>query len=71
MNKEKFVQEHLKPLIVTALGNVVDVRYTFTGSYEIVTVIWDNGKTVREENVNVSHESLLETVRDVIGRLLK
>lgn len=69
MDKEKFVKDYLKPLIVAALGNVVDVRYTFTGSYEIVTVIWDNGESVQEENVNVSHDSLLGLAHDVIGRL--
>lgn len=71
MEKEKFVKDYLKPLIVAAMGNVVDVRYTFTGSYEIVTVIWDDGEEVREENVNVSHDSLLAVVKDVVGRLLR
>ena len=71
MSKEKFVKEYLKPLIVAALGNVIDVRYTFTGSFEIVTVIWDNGESVREENINVTGESLLQLTEDVIRRLLR
>ena len=71
MNKEKFVKECLKPLIVAALGNVIDVRYTNTGSYEIVTVIWDDGKAVREVNVNVTGDSLLQLTEDVIRRLLR
>lgn len=71
MEKEKYVKEYLKPLIIAALGNVVDVRYTFTGSFEIVTVIWDDGREVREVNVNVSHDSLLQMTEDVIGRLLR
>ena len=71
MDKEKFVKDYLSPLIVAALGNVVDVRYTFTGSFEIVTVIWDDGKAVREINVNVTGESLLQLTEDVIGRLLR
>ena len=54
MSKEKVVKECLKPLIVAALGNVIDVSYTNTGSYEIVTVDWDDGRTVREVNVNIS-----------------
>ena len=71
MDKEKFVKEYLKPLIVAALGNVIDVRYTNTGSYEIVTIIWDDGKAVREVNVNVTGDSLLQLTEDVIGRLLR
>ena len=71
MDKEKFVKEYLKPLIVAALGNVIDVRYTNTGSYEIVTVDWDDGKAVREVNVNVTGDSLLQLTEDVIGRLLR
>ena len=71
MDKEKFVKECLKPLIVAALGNVIDVRYTNTGSYEIVTVDWDDGKAVREVNVNVTGYSLLQLTEDVIGRLLR
>ena len=71
MDKEKFVKDYLSPLIVAALGNVIDVRYTNTGSYEIVTVIWDDGKAVREINVNVTGDSLLAVVKDVVGRLLK
>lgn len=71
MDKEKFVKDYLSPLIVAALGNVIDVRYTNTGSYEIVTVIWDDGKAVREVNVNVTGDSLLALTRDVIGRLLR
>ena len=71
MSKEEFVKECLKPLIVAALGNVIDVRYTNTGSYEIVTVDWDNGRTVREVNVNISGDSLLQLTEDVIGRLLR
>ena len=71
MDKEKFVKEYLKPLIVAALGNVIDVRYTNTGSYEIVTIIWDDGKAVREVNVNVTGESLLQLTEDVIRRLLR
>ena len=71
MDKEKFVKEYLKPLIVAALGSVIDVRYTNTGSYEIVTIIWDDGKAVREVNVNVTGESLLQLTEDVIGRLLR
>ena len=71
MDKEKFVKDYLSPLIVAALGNVIDVRYTNTGSYEIVTVIWDDGKAVREVNVNVTGYSLLQLTEDVIGRLLR
>ena len=71
MDKEKFVKDYLSPLIVAALGDVVDVRYTFTGSFEIVTVIWDNDKTVREVNVNVTGDSLLALTKDVVGRLLR
>ena len=71
MDKEKFIKECLKPLIVAALGNVIDVRYTNTGSYEIVTVDWDDGRTVREVNVNISGDSLLQLTEDVIGRLLR
>ena len=71
MDKEKFVKDYLSPLIVAALGNVIDVRYTNTGSYEIVTVIWDDGKAVREVNVNVTGDSLLQLTEDVIGRLLR
>ena len=71
MDKEKFVKDYLSPLIVAALGNVIDVRYTNTGSYEIVTVIWDDGKAVREVNVNVTGESLLQLTEDVIRRLLR
>ena len=69
MDKEKFVKDYLSPLIVAALGDVVDVRYTFTGSYEIVTVIWDDGSAIREVNVNVSGDSLLQMTANVIGRL--
>ena len=68
MDKEKFVKECLKPLIVAALGNVIDVRYTFTGSFEIVTVIWDDGKAVREVNVNVTGDSLHDYVGESFGR---
>ena len=71
MDKEKFVKDYLSPLIVAALGNVIDVRYTNTGSYEIVTVIWDDGKAVREVNVNVTGDSLLALSEDVVGRLLR
>ena len=71
MEKEKFANDYLSPLIVAALGDVVDVRYTFTGSFEIVTVIWDDGKTVREVNVNVTGDSLLALTKDVVGRLLR
>ena len=71
MDKEKFVKDYLSPLIVAALGDVVDVRYTFTGSYEIITVIWDDGKAVREVNVNVTGDSLLALTKDVVGRLLR
>lgn len=71
MDKEKFVKDYLSPLIVAALGNVIDVRYTNTGSYEIVTVIWDDGKAVREVNVNVTGDSLLQLTEDVIRRLLR
>ena len=71
MDKLKFVKDYLSPLIVSALGNVVDVRYTFTGSFEIVTVIWDNGESVHEENINVSCDSLLALTKDVVGRLLR
>ena len=71
MNKEKVVKDYLSPLIVAPLGNVVDVRYTFTGSYEIITVIWDDGKAVREVNVNVTGDSLLALTKDVVGRLLR
>ena len=71
MDKEKFVKNYLSPLIVATLGNVVDVRYTFTGSYEIITVIWDDGKAVREVNVNVTGDSLLQLTEDVIRRLLR
>ena len=71
MSKEKFVKEYLKPLIVAALGNVIDVRYTFTCSYEIITVIWDDGKAVHKENINVTGESLLQLTEDVIRRLLR
>lgn len=71
MDKEKFVKDYLSPLIVATLGNVVDVRYTFTGSYEIITVIWDDGKAVREVNVNVTGDSLLALTKDVVGRLLR
>ena len=71
MDKQKYVKDYLTPMIVTALGNVVDVRYTFTGSYEIVTVIWDDGSAIREVNVNVTGDSLLALTRDVIGRLLR
>ena len=71
MDKEKFVKDYLSPLIVAALGDVIDVRYTNTGSYEIVTVIWDDGKAVREVNVNVTGDSLLQLTEDVIGRLLR
>ena len=71
MDKEKFVKDYLSPLIVAALGNVVDVRYTFTGSYEIITVIWDDGKAVREVHVNVTGDSLLALTKDVVGRLLR
>ena len=69
MDKEKFVKECLKPLIVAALGNVIDVRYTFTGSFEIVTVIWDDGESVHEENINVTGDSLIALTKDVVGRL--
>ena len=69
MDKEKFVKDYLSPLIVAALGDVVDVRYTFTGSFEIVTVIWDDGEAVREVNVNVTGNSLLQMTANVIGRL--
>ena len=71
MDKEKFVKDYLSPLIGATLGNVVDVRYTFTGSYEIITVIWDDGKAVREVNVNVTGDSLLALTKDVVGRLLR
>ena len=71
MDKLKFVKDYLSPLIVATLGNVVDVRYTFTGSFEIVTVIWDNGESVHEENINVTGESLLQLTEDVIRRLLR
>ena len=71
MDKQKYVKDYLTPLIVAALGNVVDVRYTFTGSYEIITVIWDDGKAVREVNVNVTGDSLLALTKDVVGRLLR
>ena len=71
MDKEKFVKDYLSLLIVAALGNVIDVRYTNTGSYEIVTVIWDDGKAVREVNVNVTGDSLLQLTEDVIRRLLR
>ena len=71
MDKLKFVKDYLSPLIVATLGNVVDVRYTFTGSYEIITVIWDDGKAVREVNVNVTGDSLLALTKDVVGRLLR
>lgn len=71
MDKLKFVKDYLSPLIVAALGNVIDVRYTFTGSFEIVTVIWDDGKAVREVNVNVTGDSLLALSKDVVGRLLR
>ena len=71
MSKEKFVKECLKPLIVAVLENVIGVRYTNTGSYEIVTVDWDDGKAVREVNVNVTGDSLLQLTEDVIGRLLR
>ena len=71
MDKEKFVKECLKPLIVAALGDVIDVRYTFTGSFEIVTVIWDDGEAVHKENINVTGESLLQLTEDVIRRLLR
>ena len=71
MGKLKFIKDYLSPLIVAALGNVVDVRYTFTGSYEIITVIWDDGKAVREVNVNVTGDSLLALTKDVVGRLLR
>ena len=71
MYKEKVVSDYLSPLIVATLGNVVDVRYTFTGSYEIITVIWDDGKAVREVNVNVTGDSLLALTKDVVGRLLR
>ena len=70
MSKEKFVKECLKPLIVAALGNVIDVRYTNTGSYEIVTVDWDDGRTVREVNVNISGDSLIAIANDVTRRLM-
>ena len=71
MDKEKFVKDYLSPLIVAALGDVVDVRYTFTGTYEIVTVIWDDGEEVKKENINVTGESLLQLTEDVIRRLLR
>ena len=71
MDKQKYVKDYLTPMIVAALGNVIDVRYTNTGSYEIVTVIWDDGKAVREVNVNISGDSLLQPTEDVIGRLLR
>ena len=71
MGKLKFIKDYLSPLIVAALGNVIDVRYTNTGSYEIVTVIWDDGKAVREVNVNVTGDSLLALTKDVVGRLMK
>ena len=71
MDKQKYVKDYLSPLIVAALGDVVDVRYTFTGSFEIVTVIWDDGKAVREVNVNVTGDSLLQLTEDVIRRLLR
>ena len=71
MDKQKYVKDYLSPLIVAALGNVIDVRYTNTGSYEIVTVIWDDGKAVREVNVNVTGDSLLALTKDVVGRLLR
>ena len=71
MDKEKFVKEYLKPLIVAALGSVIDVRYTFTGSFEIVTVIWADGQTVREVTVNVTGGSLLALTTDAVGRLLR
>ena len=71
MGKLKFIKDYLSPLIVAALGNVVDVRYTFTGSYEIITGIWDDGKAVREVNVNVTGDSLLALTKDVVGRLLR
>ena len=71
MDKQKYVKDYLSPLIVAALGDVVDVRYTFTGSYEIITVIWDDGKAVREVNVNFTGDSLLALTKDVVGRLLR
>ena len=71
MSKEKFVKECLKAVIVAAVGNVIDVRYTNTGRYEIVTVDGDDGKAVREVNVNVTGDSLLQLTEDVIGRLLR
>ena len=71
MDKQKYVKDYLTPMIVAALGNVIDVRYTNTGSYEIVTVIWDDGKAVREVNVNVTGNSLLTLTKDVVGRLLR
>lgn len=71
MDKQKYVKDYLSPLIVAALGDVVDVRYTFTGSFEIVTVIWDDGSAVREVNVNVTGDSLLALTHDVIRRLLR
>ncbi|MGN1417430.1 MAG: hypothetical protein ACI4XF_11325 [Oscillospiraceae bacterium] len=69
MDKQKYVKDYLSPLIVAALGDVVDVRYTFTGTYEIVTVIWDDGSAIREVNVNVTGNSLLQMAANVIGRL--
>ena len=70
MDKEKFVKDYLSPLIVATLGNVIDVRYTNTGSYEIVTIIWDDGSAVREVNVNVTGRILLAMAHDVLEALM-
>lgn len=70
MDKQKYVKDYLSPLIVATLGNVVDVRYTYTGTYEIVTVIWDDGESLKERDVNVTGRSLLAMAHDVLEALM-
>lgn len=65
--KERFVEKHLKPLIVAMGLDIINVVYRTDGEYnEIVTLFYESGYTV---NKDVTADSLPALVRDVIKEL--
>ena len=60
MDKEKFVKEYLKPLILALRTDIIDVRYENTDGTEYVVVEYDKENNsldsfCRENNIFSSH----------------